>query len=92
MKVHNIGNKAARNVLVKLWAGEGDEKEEVGEAMVSYLESPLTLDPQTKLVSFLVEPEQRNKKLTVAIDPDDEIYEITERNNTLRLEQESAGE
>ncbi len=92
VKVHNIGNKAARNVLVKLWAGEGDEKEEVGEAMVSYLESPLTLDPQTKLVSFLVEPEQRNKKLTVAIDPDDEIYEITERNNTFRLEAEPAPE
>jgi len=53
--------------------------------VISYLDSPLTLDPQTKLVSFLLKDDMRYAPLVVKIDPDDEIYEITERNNTLEF-------
>jgi len=85
VRVHNIGSQSASNIRVELLAIEEDEKKKVGEAVISYLDSPLTLDPQTKLVSFLVEEELRDTSLVVTIDPDDEIYEITERNNLLEL-------
>jgi len=85
VRVHNIGSRSASNIRVELSAVQGEEKQKAGEAVISYLDSPLTLDPQTKLVSFVVEPELREAALFVAVDPDDEIHEITERNNTLEL-------
>jgi len=89
-RVHNIGSKSASNIRVELSVVEEDERQKVGEAVISYLDSPLTLDPQTKLVSFLVKEELRGGPLVVTIDPDDEIYEITERNNVLELAAEAS--
>jgi len=85
VRVHNIGSEAARNVRVSVSSVGGEAKEKVGEAVISHLNAPLSLDPQTRLVSFLIEPELREHMLLVAIDPDDEIYEITERNNVLEF-------
>jgi subtilase family serine protease len=92
VRVHNIGSRAARNIRVRISALQGDGEEKVGEAVISYLDSPLSLDPQTKLVSFLVERELREQTLLVAIDPDDGIYEITERNNTFEFAAVAAAE
>ena len=85
VRVHNIGSKAARNVRVSVSSLGGEEEGKVGEAVISHLNAPLSLDPQTKVVSFVIEPDLREHMLLVAIDPDDEIYEITERNNVLEF-------
>jgi len=70
---------------VVLNAVDEDKTTRIGEVVISYLNAPLNLDPQTKLVSFLVDPDMRTSDLLVEIDPDDETWEITERNNCFLL-------
>jgi len=81
VRIHNIGSLEAENIRVRLSALGGEGATNIGEAIISYLNAPVSLDPQTKLVSFLVTQDLRSLDLLIEIDPDDEIREITERNN-----------
>ncbi len=85
VRVHNIGGADAENIRVRLLAVNGGTEERIGDALISHLGAPLLLDPQTKLLSFPVGPDMRMRALVVVVDPDDEIYEITERNNRIML-------
>ncbi len=84
VRVHNIGSLPAENIRITLSAAN-DPEEKIGEAVISFLNAPLSLDPQTRLLAFPVDPALRDSPLLFSIDPDDEIPEITERNNSLQL-------
>ncbi|MBA7471511.1 hypothetical protein ES707_06817 [subsurface metagenome] len=73
--VHNIGNGAAENVIVRLLNGE----ETVQEQSIARLEAPVDFIAKRTSLTFKNIPASRNLK--VVIDPDDLIQEILEENN-----------
>ncbi len=82
--VHNIGDASADEVSVAVYEGDSpDEAKLIGRAMISHLATPDNLDPQMVRVSVFYKPTKEWANICVAIDPDDEFAEITERNNVL---------
>ena len=76
--VHNIGSSPAPACKAVLVRGE----DVVAEAAVPPIEAPLDLVPRTAKVSFVV-PDEVRGRLRVVLDPDDEVAEITDSNNSL---------
>ncbi|MCE5252452.1 hypothetical protein LLG96_19800 [bacterium] len=74
--VHNLGNSAAKNVLVRLLTGE----ETVAEQRIVQLDAPTDFIPKREVVTFPNVPKSRN--LNVVVDPDNAIREILEENNS----------
>lgn len=74
--VHNLGNRAAENIVVRLLDGEKILQEKV----ISRLDAPTDFIPKRINVSFTNVPASRNLK--VVIDPENEIREIFEENNS----------
>lgn len=73
--VHNLGNGAAENVVVRLLNGE----ETVQNQTIPRLESPVDFIAKKTTALFRNVPDSRNLK--VVIDPEDTIMEILEENN-----------
>lgn len=73
--VHNIGNKAAQKIKVKLF--DGDIL--VQEKMITDIDAPIDFNAKRKELTFQNIPYSAN--LRIYIDPDDEIAEILEENN-----------
>lgn len=81
--VHNIGLKTATNVVVALQVPDGDAFRNEAVTRIRRLESPDDLMPRTHTVNFEDVPEATAYR--VVLDPDDDIDELYEGNNTATL-------
>ncbi len=75
--VHNLGNGAAENVVVRLYNGE----EVLDEINIERLLAPVDFVAKRKRLTFHNVTFSGN--LSICIDPDDEIQEILEDNNQI---------
>lgn len=80
--VHNVGSRAAPACKAALL----HNGKPVSEVTVPALEAPLDFVPRTVQIRFDLPAETVSGALTVAIDTDDTVAEITERNNTMTIE------
>lgn len=78
--VHNIGNAAAENIVVRLVDGD----DTIENTVIKNLDPPVDFVPKKTTVSFIKVPESR--VLRVIIDPEDAIQEILEENNEAKIE------
>ena len=78
--VHNIGGSASPASTVQVQAADGTE---LGAAQIPALDPPHDLQP--KIARVRIEFRQGATPSWVALDPADEVAEITEANNRLRL-------
>ena len=78
--VHNIGNAAAENIVVRLVDGD----DTIESTVIKNLDPPVDFVPKKTTVSFIKVPESRY--LRVIIDPEDAIQEILEENNEAKVE------
>jgi len=81
VKVHNVGSAPIEGLSVELYEGEVKPEAKIGAASVSHLEAPNDLVPRVEVVSLKWSPTSKPVKVICILDPEDEIYEITERNN-----------
>ncbi len=79
--VHNIGAHTALDFEIALYLGG----REIGRHTAPHLAAPTELMPQTIRVGFEYVPKTPQATLTVVLDPDDSVDEITERNNRATL-------
>jgi len=79
--VHNLGNGAAENVVVRLLHGD----EIMGEKTISRLDPPVDFVPKRTSVRFDSVTASRN--LRVVVDPENGIEEILEENNEVFVRQ-----
>ncbi|MFC1736833.1 CARDB domain-containing protein, partial [Candidatus Hydrogenedentota bacterium] len=89
--VHNIGNKAAGPFSAKIWQGEAKNGKLLGSFLRDGLEAPHDLEPRvtTEIIDWTMPRGatlENPVKITVEIDPEEEYYEITERNNVISRE------
>lgn len=83
VRVHNIGCTAVRNLTVELKAADGRS---LGRKIVDLLDPPLDFQPRLAEVQFRpLPPAPRKTILTVELDPDFDLQEITRTNNTTRI-------
>jgi len=80
--VHSIGSVDAPASTVALCDERGTV---IASAPVPALRAPLDFEPKTAEVSLSVPPGTPLEGLRVCIDPEDELLEITERNNSVTL-------
>ena len=73
--IHNLGNGAAENIVVRLFEGENP----VQEKTIQKLDAPTDFVAKRTEVTFTGVSQSRNLK--VVIDPDNKIKEIFEENN-----------
>jgi hypothetical protein len=79
--VHNIGSSAAESVVVRFEVPAGHV---LAERTISRLDAPLDLQPKTATV-WLGQPLMHPVAgITVRIDPEHRLQEITDSNNTGR--------
>ncbi len=78
--VHNIGNGAAQDIIVRL--RDGDET--IGETIIAELDSASSFVPSTANATFSNVSNSGNLKIIV--DPDNRIPEILEENNAISVE------
>ncbi|HUS80805.1 MAG TPA: CARDB domain-containing protein, partial [Armatimonadota bacterium] len=76
--VHNIGSVDAPECTAVLMTGD----RRLGETRVPPIPAPLDLQPRTAEVSFEL-PRARVDDLRVIIDPEDQVPEVTELNNSV---------
>lgn len=78
-EIHNLGCTPAKDVMVQLWVnGQLEES-----AMIS--EVPPVRDYRIGASTVTFQYRGLTDKLSVVVDPDDRIDEITERNNRPRV-------
>ena len=82
--VHNLGNSAAANCLVRVVSTSGKT---CADQRIAKLDAPLDLVPRTQTVTFADLPDG---DLTVVLDPDGQIPELNEANNTVPLRRANA--
>jgi len=83
--VHNIGNQTARNATVAVYEGTQAAGEPIGTAVLNQLEAPNDLVVKTRTLTIALSSPIARRGITVKLDPEDEIYEITERNNSVTV-------
>ncbi|MFQ5515276.1 MAG: LamG-like jellyroll fold domain-containing protein [Myxococcota bacterium] len=76
LRVHNLGSSTARGIRVHLIKANG---ERLAEKRLDEIAAPLELVPQVRTLVFTDIPDE---SITVLIDPNDEIPELNEDNNT----------
>ena len=81
VKLHNIGNAAAANVVVRVIGQEGGV---VAERVVGKLDAPLDLTSRTASVEF-EGAVALGRSVRVVVDPDNRVDEINELNNEIVL-------
>jgi hypothetical protein len=79
--VHNIGTVEATDLVVRLYEGRGTDGSVIGTETIPLIEAPLDLVPRTEIVRFDNRPSGRQQLVTVELDPEDALDEITEVNN-----------
>ncbi len=80
--LHNIGSRAADDVTVAFHDGDPAHGGQLlGEVIVSHLEPPNRLEPQIVRVGIEWRPGRKRHRITVVVDPQNQIPEISEANN-----------
>jgi hypothetical protein len=79
--VHNLGAAAAEKVRVRFETAEGTF---LGDQVIDRLEAPLDLSPKTAVVALPQPTLHPTSSITVRLDPEDQVPEITEENNLVR--------
>jgi hypothetical protein len=85
LTVHNIGTEAAEDFTVALQSLGGYGWVTIDEKRVARLSEPVNFTPFTARVQFDVEPADGNIDLRFNLDPEDDLFEINERNNSVTL-------
>lgn len=80
-QIHNIGAAVAQNVTLRLFDGESPNGTPVGDGVLEYLAPPLNFTPSVSNVSVLLTGIPHTGNVTLMIDPDAEVQEITRINN-----------
>jgi len=78
--VHNLGNKAAKNITARLLDGDIVLQEKT----IDNLTAPLDFIPKRTTITFTNVPASRNVR--VLLDPENVIPEILEENNGTRVQ------
>lgn len=78
--VHNLGNRRAENIVVRLLDGENTLQEKV----IDYLDAPVDFIAKRKEIVFTKVSPTRNLK--VVIDPENKINEILLENNLVKVQ------
>ncbi|MFQ5865803.1 MAG: CARDB domain-containing protein, partial [bacterium] len=87
LPVHNIGIAIAENVRVEVREGNDAAQKILAEIVIKEITAPLDLNPREVPVSFKLSLSDLNlDNLTIVIDPENEIPEITESNNQIVVE------
>ncbi|MGM0492482.1 MAG: LamG-like jellyroll fold domain-containing protein [Armatimonadota bacterium] len=81
-RVHNIGGGEAPEFTV---IARGDDGKPDLAATAGPLEAPHDCMPRVAEVTFEVPDDRRGRQFTVIVDPDDEITELYDANNTVEL-------
>jgi hypothetical protein len=81
LDVHNLGNEAVQGLRVLVYDGPPAAGEIIADEILSNLKAPTDLIPRTATLGFEWRPADRKHLISVVLDPDDELAEITERNN-----------
>ncbi len=79
--VHNIGNEAVENLRVTIYDGTPAEGKKIAEEVIPRLPAPTDLTPKTASVVVRWDPRGEKHLVSVVVDPDNELAEITETNN-----------
>jgi len=91
VRIHNVGSAEARSFIVAAYRIPQDgSKSEIGRTVGARLPAPLDLLPQTLRLSIPWEEAASPGKLVIVLDPEDQIREITETNNTVTKDLGSA--
>jgi len=85
--VHNIGSSPVEDVELALYEGEVM----IGGGSVSRLDAPSGLLPSVSDAEIRIWKEPAGGPYTLVLDPDDEIHEITDRNNHMNIELDLEG-
>ena len=88
VRVHNIGSAEAGRFSVAVYDMSEGSMSEVGRDAAASLPAPLDLLPQTVSVGVAWTLESPPRDILVVLDPDGEINEITESNNSVRVKLE----
>ena len=82
--VHNIGSKDSGAFEVALYEGDAAAGKPIGTKKVDELKAPNDLKARTVVVRFKCDTKKlKGMALTAVADPADEIYELTEVNNSV---------
>ncbi len=82
VRVHNIGAAPVKDLSLQAWEGTPEDGRLIGTSFIPYIEAPNDLTAQTVRVAFGWKPaEESSNTVCVVLDPDDEIDEITTKNN-----------
>jgi len=81
LDVHNLGNEPVQGLRVVVYDGPPAAGEVITDEILSNLKAPIDLIPRTATLGFEWRPENRKHLISVVLDPDNELAEITERNN-----------
>jgi len=81
VKVHSIGSAPLNGLNVEAYEAEVKPENKIGAAFIEHLEAPNDMVPRTATVSMEWTRTSGPVHVVCVLDPKDEIYEITERNN-----------
>lgn len=81
--VHNLGNEPVQDLRVLIYDGPPAAGELIAEQVIANLKAPVELIPRTATLGFEWLPEDRRHVISVVLDPDNELAEITESNNVV---------
>ncbi len=85
VRVHNIGSAPLHSLVVQAWEGAPSTGKLIGTSLIPYIEAPNDLVPQTVRVGFGWDPKDPTADVSIVLDPNNEITEITEVNNQLHV-------
>lgn len=85
VRVHSIGGAPLSNLAVEAYRDQIKPENKIGSGVVEALDAPNDLVPKTATVSMDWMPGSVPARVICVLDPKDEIYEITERNNRVEV-------
>jgi len=85
--IHNVGTAMARQITITFYEETGSQDStpspnRIAQVTVPYLSWPMDLEAKSITLSSRYLPKRSDVSITVAVDEDNQIPEIYERNNT----------
>ena len=85
LDIHNLGNEEVRDLRVQIYDGPPAAGNVIADRVLAALKAPVDLVPRTATLGFEWRPVDERHLISVVLDPDDELIEITESNNVVTL-------
>ena len=85
VRVHNIGRKPVKNVLVRVRDARSGQVVVTGEQRIALIEAPLDLKPKMQAVEFKNINANTYGGIIIEVDPDNELPDLNRHNNRIVL-------